>query len=324
MRFLGIAAIMLLLVVLAACGGSGSNESSESNGDNGGSNKETSNEEGSNESSNGDTVSEIGQKELTIPYVAWSSAVASNHVMEVVLEEAGYDVTLKQVNSGAMYTSVSDGSADATVCVWLPHTDASYWEEYKEDLEHLGPNLEGAPLGLVVPEYMDVNSIEDLKNNTNSVGDNTDYTITGIEPGAGQMKLTEEEVMPEYGLDDWTLQASSSATMATSLGDAIENEEPIVVTLWSPHWTFSEYDLKYLEDPKNIYGDPDNINTIVRKGLKEDAPKAQKILDQFKWSKDQIGEVMVKINEGMDPAKAAEEWVSNNQDAVSEWTKGTE
>ncbi|WP_369693616.1 glycine betaine ABC transporter substrate-binding protein [Lentibacillus sp. CBA3610] len=223
-----------------------------------------------------------------------------------------------------MYTGVSDGSADATVCVWLPHTDASYWEEYKEDLVHLGPNLEEAPLGLVVPEYMDVDSIEDLRENTNSVGDNTDYTITGIEPGAGQMQLTEEDVMPEYGLDDWTLQASSSPSMAASLGDAIENEEPIVVTLWSPHWTFSEYDLKYLEDPENIYGDPDNINTIVRSGLEEDAPKAHKILDQFKWSKEQIGEVMVKINEGMDPAEAAEEWVNNNQDTVSEWTKGTE
>ncbi|SFE28591.1 glycine betaine/proline transport system substrate-binding protein [Lentibacillus persicus] len=319
-KFLGTTALILMLMVLAACG-SGNDESSENDGAN--SEEETSSEESS-EGSNGDAVSEIGQEELTIPYVAWSSAVASNHVMEVVLEEAGYDVTLKQVNSGAMYTSVSDGSADATVSVWLPHTDASYWEEYKEDLVHLGPNLEGAPLGLVVPEYMDVESIEDLKENTNSVGDQTDYTITGIEPGAGQMKLTEEEVMPEYGLDDWTLQASSSAAMSASLGDAIEKEEPIVVTLWSPHWTFSEYDLKYLEDPKNIYGDPDNINTIVRTQLEEDAPKAHKILDQFKWSKEQIGEVMVKINDGMEPAQAAEEWVSNNQDTVSEWTKGTE
>lgn len=310
MKLLSKAGIVLLLVILSACGGSGNTED-EGN-------------EASEEGSNSDSGMELGQEELTIPYVAWASATASNHVMEVVLEEAGYDVTLKQVNSGAMYTSVSDGSADATISVWLPHTDASYWEKYKKDLEHLGPNLEGAPLGLVVPKYMDIESIEDLKENKNSVGDKTEYTITGIEPGAGQMKLTKEKVMPKYGLDDWTLQASSSPAMATSLSEAIENEEPIIVTLWSPHWTFSEFGLKYLEDPKNIYGDPDNINTIVRNGLKKDAPKAHKILDQFKWTKDQIGEVMVKINDGMDPAKAAEEWVSNNQDTVDEWTKGVE
>lgn len=298
-----ISVIIILSMILSACGGNDNNE---------GNNASDNNKEGDN----------LGQKELTIPYVAWASATASNHVMEVVLEEAGYDVTLKQVNSGAMYTAVSDGSADATVCVWLPHTDASYWEKYKEDLVHLGPNLEGAPLGLVVPKYMDINSIEDLAKNTNSVGDNTEWTITGIEPGAGQMKLTEEKVMSEYGLDKWNLQASSSPAMAASLGEAIKNKEPVVVTLWSPHWAFSKWDLKYLDDPKNIYGDPDNINTIARKGLKEDAPKANKILDQFKWSKEQIGEVMVKINNGMEPAKAAQEWVKNNQDSVSEWTKG--
>lgn len=315
-KLLSISAIILLLVILSACGGGNdsSEEDQNSNGD--------SSEQSSDESSD-DSKMKLGQEKLTIPYVAWSSATASNNVMKVVLEEAGYDVNLKQVNSGAMYTAISDGTADASVCIWLPHTDASYWEKYKEDLVRLGPNLEGAPLGLVVPEYMDVDSIEDLAENKNSVGDKTEFTITGIEPGAGQMKQTEENAMPKYGLDQWELQASSSPAMAASLGDAIDNKEPIIVTLWSPHWSFAKWDLKYLNDPKNVYGDPDNINTITRTDFEKDAPKANKILDQFKWTKEQIGEVMMKINKGMEPAEAAKEWVNNNQDTVSEWTKGT-
>ncbi|WP_174612807.1 glycine betaine ABC transporter substrate-binding protein [Virgibacillus ihumii] len=298
-----VTAIMIMcLVVLSACGNGDSGKEESKNADNGNQN--------------------LGQKELKIPYVAWASAIASNHVIEVVLEQAGYEVELLQVNSGAMYSGVADGSADATISVWLPHTDAAYWEQYKENLVHLGPNLKGAPLGLVVPKYMKIDSIKDLAKNKYSIGDKTEWTITGIEPGAGQMKLTEEKVMPAYGLDKWTLQASSSGAMAASLGDAIANKEPIVVTLWSPHWAFSKWDLKYLKDPKNIYGDPDNINTLVREGLKKDAPKAYKILDQFSWTKKDIGEVMVKINKGMKPVDAAKEWVKNNQDLVSEWTKG--
>ncbi|TMN21680.1 glycine betaine ABC transporter substrate-binding protein [Lentibacillus cibarius] len=221
-----------------------------------------------------------------------------------------------------MYTGIADKSADSSVCIWLPNTDKEYWKKYKEDIEMLGPNVEGTPLGLVVPKYMeDVNSIKDLANNTNSVGDKTEWTITGIEPGSGQMEVTKEQVMKEYGLDDWTLQASSSAAMATQLGEAIKNEEPIVVTLWSPHWSFSKWDLKYLDDPKNAYGDSDDINTVVRQGLKEDAPRAYEILDQFGLTKDQLASVMVKINNGMDPAKAAQEWVDNNEDIVNEWFK---
>src|SRR5699024_1875159 len=80
-------------------------------------------------------------------------------------------------------------------------------------------------------------------------GEEMNYTITGIETGAGVFKASEEAV-EEYGLDGWEVQASSSGAMATALGEAVENEEPIIVTGWSPHWKFSKYDLKYLEDPK--------------------------------------------------------------------------
>ncbi len=303
-KFLAFTILFMLTMVLAACGG----------------NDETSENNSGDKADDGKL--ELGQEEITIPYVSWPSAVASSNVIKVALEKQGYDVNLKQVNSGAMYTGIADKSADSSVCIWLPNTDKEYWKKYKEDIEMLGPNVEGTPLGLVVPKYMeDVNSIKDLANNTNSVGDKTEWTITGIEPGSGQMEVTKEQVMKEYGLDDWTLQASSSAAMATQLGEAIKNEEPIVVTLWSPHWSFSKWDLKYLDDPKNAYGDSDDINTVVRQGLKEDAPRAYEILDQFGLTKDQLASVMVKINNGMDPAKAAQEWVDNNEDIVNEWFK---
>lgn len=322
-KFLVVAVIIMLSMVLAACGSS-NNEDSNTSGDSTSENSSEDNAANNNDSDQSNSGKmEIGQKEITIPYVSWPSAVASTNVIKVVLENQGYNVNLKQVNSGAMYSSISGGSADTSVCIWLPNTDAKYWKKYKDNLNKLGPNVEGTPLGLVVPKYMKkVNSIKDLAKNTNSVGDKTDWTITGIEPGAGQMKTTKNEVMTSYGMDKWNLQSSSSAAMATSLGEAIKNKEPIVVTLWSPHWAFSKWDLKYLKDPKNGYGESDNINTITRQGFKEDAPRAYKILDQFKLTKDQLAKVMVKINKGMEAPKAAKEWVQNNQDTVSKWTKG--
>ena len=56
-----------------------------------------------------------------------------------------------------------------------------------------------------------------------------------------------------------------------------------MVTGWTPHWKFSAYDLKYLEDPKGTLGGAENIKTIARKGLEEDMPEAYKILDRFNW-----------------------------------------
>ncbi|WP_078378690.1 glycine betaine ABC transporter substrate-binding protein [Sutcliffiella halmapala] len=154
-----------------------------------------------------------------------------------------------------------------------------------------------------------------------TIGDEVDYKITGIEPGAGIMSATNTALEEYDNLQDYTLVESSSAAMAAQLDSAIQKEEPIIVTGWTPHWMFAKYDLKYLEDPKGIFGEAEKIETFTRIGLKDDQPSAYKVLDQFHWTNDDIGEVMVAIQEGTDPAEAAEKWVTDNSDKVAEWTK---
>ncbi|WP_431800261.1 glycine betaine ABC transporter substrate-binding protein [Halobacillus andaensis] len=158
-----------------------------------------------------------------------------------------------------------------------------------------------------------------------SVSEEVDYTITGIEAGAGVVAGAEQAVEEDYdNLEGWDVSTSSSGAMATELGDAIENEEPIIVTGWTPHWKFAEYDLKYLEDPEGSFGEAEEIRTMVREGLEEDKPEAYQILDQFNWEAEDMEAVMLDINEGTDPEEAAQNWVEENGDKVSEWTDGTE
>lgn len=156
-----------------------------------------------------------------------------------------------------------------------------------------------------------------------SVGEQVDYEIVGIDPGAGIMQATGKAI-EEYGLEKWDLLESSGAAMTAELKSAYEDEEPIIVTGWTPHWMFAKFDLKYLEDPKGVYGGEENIHTMVRKGLETDLPNAYKILDQFNWTADQMGDVMVMIEDGMEPAEAAAKWVDENADQVATWTEGTE
>ncbi|WP_317618498.1 glycine betaine ABC transporter substrate-binding protein [Paenibacillus sp. PL91] len=258
-------------------------------------------------------------KKVTLAYVAWDSEIASTYVVKEVLEQKlNYDVELMQVDAGPMWAGISDGSADAMVAAWLPTTHASYVSKYNGKYEDLGPNLEGTKIGLVVPQYMDVNSIEEL---TDVVGETVDHTIIGIEPGAGLMMST-EKVMDEYKLrDKWKLLESSSAAMTQQLEKAYANKEPIVVTGWTPHWMFAKMDLKYLADPKNVYGGDEQIHTIARKGLKEDQPEAFTFLDQFNWTPDDMAAVMIKIQEGESPEAAAKAWVEQNADKVEAWIK---
>lgn len=156
-----------------------------------------------------------------------------------------------------------------------------------------------------------------------SVGESVDYEIIGIDPGAGLMKAS-AKVIEEYGLEDWTLVEGSGAAMTAALKKAYEKEEPIIVTGWTPHWMFAKFDLKYLEDPKGVFGEDENIHTIARNGLKEDLPDAYKVLDQFNWTPDDMGVVMNSIQDGADPEEAAAQWVEDNADKVAKWIDGAE
>jgi glycine betaine/proline transport system substrate-binding protein len=158
---------------------------------------------------------------------------------------------------------------------------------------------------------------------TTNVSDELEYTITGVEPGAG-ITLQTINTLEEYeNLEGWELMDSSTAGMLGSLDAAIQNEEPIIVVGWSPHWKFSAYDLKFLEDPKGTFGGSENVNTIARKGLEEDMPNAYKVLDRFYWEPQDMEAVMFDAQE-VSFEEAANNWIEKNPDKVAQWTEGIE
>lgn len=253
------------------------------------------------------------EKEITIGYVTWDSEIASTNVLKQTFEQAGYDVEMVAVDVGPLYQALAKGDVDCTVSAWLPGTHKTYMDEYGDEFVMVGKNLEGAKIGLVVPTYVTIDSIEEL----NSVKDKFDSKIIGIEPGAGIMRLTEDAI-EEYGLD-YSLISSSSAGMAAELRSAINDEDWIVVTGWTPHWKFARWDLKYLEDPKGVYGGDEYIGTLARTGLETDKPEAYVILTRFYWTPADMESVMLAIEEGASPEDAAKAWVDANQDTVDAW-----
>lgn len=251
---------------------------------------------------------------VNLSYVEWDTEVASTHVVGEVLKDMGYQVNLTPLDNAIMWESVAKGETDGMVAAWLPNTHKAQYAQYKDQIDDLGVNLEGAKLGLVVPDYMDVNSIEDLTDQANK-------TITGIEPGAGVVNAAEKAVSDYPNLADWKVATSSSGAMTVSLGQAIKNKQPIVITGWSPHWMFAKYGLKYLEDPKGAMGQAESIHTIARQGLKDDQPEVYNVLKNFHWTKDDMESVMLAINEGQDPTDAAKDWITAHPEQVAEWKK---
>ena len=252
--------------------------------------------------------------------VNWAEGIAMTNLAKAIMEdEMGYSVKVTTAEPGLIFTSVANGDYDAFLDAWLPLTHESYMEQFGEDVVDLGVNYEGAKIGLVVPEYVDVNSIEELNANK----DKFDGRIVGIGSGAGIMKATEKAVK-DYELD-YDLMESSGPVMTAELASAIDSEEPIIVTGWKPHWKFARYDLKFLEDSKGIYGESENIKTIARKGIKEDMPEVSTFLENFKMNDQQLGSLMGMIADSdKEPVEVAREWMKENKDLVKSWLPKSE
>ncbi|CAK1252310.1 ABC transporter permease/substrate binding protein [Fructobacillus tropaeoli] len=260
------------------------------------------------------TAHQASGKKVNIGYVEWDSEVASTNVLAEAMRQHGYDVTITPLDNAVNWQSVANKQTDATVSAWLPNTHKALYAKYKNDVDLLGPNLKGVKLGLVVPDYMNVNSIADLTNQANK-------TITGIEPGAGVMAAAQKTIDSYGNLSGWNLQASSSGAMVSALDKAYKAKQPIILTGWSPHWMFNKYKLKYLADPKGTMGSQESINTVVRKNLKQTNPDVYKVMKKFHWTQDDMQTVMLDIQNGKTPTKAADDWISKHKSQVNAWFK---
>ncbi|MBI9081134.1 MAG: glycine betaine ABC transporter substrate-binding protein [Pseudodesulfovibrio sp.] len=260
-----------------------------------------------------------GKEKIKLTYVEWDCATSTTNVIQAVLQERmGVETEIIPVAAAVMWQAVSTGDADALAAAWLPVTHADYAAKMKGNVIDLGPNVGGAKIGWAVPKYVTIDSIEEMNANAEKFDDK----IIGIDPGAGLMRLSETAIV-EYGLDKFELMEGSGATMTATLSNAIKNNEWVVVTAWSPHWLFGRWDMKYLKDPKGALGSEETINTVVRKGLKEDNPEVYAFLDKFAW-KDagQLQMVMAwNQEEGADPYENAKRFIKENKEQVDSWLK---
>ena len=251
---------------------------------------------------------------IKIAYPNWAEGIAMTYLAQAVLEdELGYDVELTQADPGVIYGAVASGDQDVFLDAWLPHTHEPYWEQFGDELEDLGPNFGYGVTGLVVPAYMSINSIEEL----NSIADELDGKITGIGTGAGITARTFDAI-DEYDLD-LTLVTSSGPAMTAALKDAVDNEEPIVVTGWKPHWKFGRYPLKVLSDPRGVYP-IDGCKTVATKGFRAKHPEVAQFLANFTLTEDDLLDLMIKIDDSDDDvADVAHDWMRSNVALVDSW-----
>ncbi|MEU9574301.1 ABC transporter permease/substrate binding protein [Streptomyces massasporeus] len=267
----------------------------------------------------GGTPAEAKQP-LDVAWFPWDEDIAVTYLWKNVLERRGYKLNLKQMDVGPVYTGLASGDLDLNFDAWLPYAQKNYWDKNKDRLKDLGTWYEPTSLELAVPSYVKgVDSLEDLKGKSSTFKGK----IIGIEPGTGEMDLLKNKVLPGYGLDkEYEVVDGSTPAMLAELKRAYAKKEPIAVTLWSPHWAYSDYELTKLKDPKKAFGEGNTIRTISNEKFPEDYPQLTKWIKNFKMSEDELGTLESEIKDRGQghEEEAVAEWLEQHPDMVQRMT----
>lgn len=253
------------------------------------------------------------KQDVMILFPNWAEGIAITYLANHMLEEKGYTVDLKRIEPGPIYAALSRGDADIYMDAWLPHTHKDYWDRFGDRLDVAGVVFDDGITGLVVPSYVDINSIEELNAHKDKFEGGKIY---GIAAGAG-IHTNTEKAIKEYNLD-YNQLTSSETSMITALKKAISNKEWIVITGWKPHYIWTMFDLKSLEDPKEVYP-TDEIRIISRKGFSEDQPAVATFLKKFSMNMDQLGELMDDISSDRDPKVGAKIYYEKHREQLDDW-----
>lgn len=257
---------------------------------------------------------EKSKKQITIAYANWAEGIAVTYLAKAIFEEQGYEVKLQNADIAPIFASISNRKVDVFMDTWLPITHSDYMKQYGDKLEIIGDIYDNACIGLVVPAYVEINSIKELNKNEKKFSSE----IVGIDAGAGIMQATEKAI-EEYGLK-YKLLTSSGPGMTASLKKAIDRNEWIVVTGWTPHWMFDRFKLKMLEDPMNVYGEAEAVKTIAWKGFSEKDPFAAALLANLHLTNEQISSLMSAIENTVNTeSEAARLWMHAHWDVVDNW-----
>ncbi|WP_435273131.1 ABC transporter permease/substrate binding protein [Streptomyces parvulus] len=260
------------------------------------------------------------KRALDVAWFPWEEDVAVTYLWKNVLERRGYKMNLKQMDVGPVYTGLASGDLDLNFDAWLPHAQKNYWDKNKDNLTDLGTWYEPTSLEIAVPSYVkDVKSLADLKGKA----DLFDGKIIGIEPGTGEMQLAKDEVLPGYGLEDeYEIVDGSTPAMLAELKRAYAKKEPVAVTLWSPHWAYSDYELTKLKDPKKAFGEGNTIRTISSKKFPEQYPQLTKWIKNFHMSEDELGTLEAEIKDRGQghEEEAVAAWLEEHPDMVGRMT----
>ncbi|MGB0403227.1 MAG: glycine betaine ABC transporter substrate-binding protein [Salibacteraceae bacterium] len=259
---------------------------------------------------------ETATKSIVIGNESWDVNRSLTYLTKAVLEKKGFDVKIKNQGIEKIFSDLNNGSIDLYMDAW---ENAHYVYIYEHPgLEDLDEIYTGCQMGVAVPSYFDVDSLSHLKADS-SAYDNIFY---GLKRNAGVM-ISATAAFKNYNMKPKVVAMEEDELM-NQLQIMYDKEENFIVSAWKPHWKIKHFDLKFLTDTSNSFGESEDIHVYGKPGFKSENPEVAEIVSRMFLTDDQLTELLLLVKEEDNEEgyqKAASVWIENNRSAVDSWIK---
>ncbi len=281
---------------------------------------------------------------VTVNEQAWAGSTANTYIAKAVLEdELGCQVEVTKIAEIPVFQAMADGEVDAVLEDWQ-HTD-----EYKKYIDEAGTVVQGGPLGVeghigwFIPKYeMDEHpefaSWEGLKGKeslfkTAESGDQGMFL--GGDPSYVQK---DKELIKALGLDFKHVTAGAEPAQVARWTQLYKQKKPVIFYWYTPQFYNQEYDLSEVKLPERTPDCKDDaksggdveqykcaydvtvINKLFSKKFADSGSPAYDMLKKMELTnEDQEAVAKAIAGDKVDPEKAGQDWVEQNQDKVQAW-----
>lgn len=248
---------------------------------------------------------------------AWPGITVKTEIAQQLLEPLGYESRRHDVGLQVVYQGLTSGDVDVFLGGWMPAQREMFEPlEANDTIVSLANNVDGAQMTLAVPEYtyeQGIRSFADL----DAHRDRFDGKLHGFGAGSAASEILHGAIDDDvWGLGDWQLVDTSEVGMLSAARDAISREQAIVWVGWTPHWMNLELPMRYLDDPKDLFGENNgesDVLTLMRGDYAEAHPNLASFFSQFTFpAEEQSWMIREYGQEERDVETVAEEWIRDN------------
>lgn len=275
----------------------------------------------------------------------WTGQIVTTTIMGEVLKQAGYNVEYVQADYIAQFAGLKTGDLHVAMEIW-----ETTGREAMDEATNTGNVVNLGSTGMQAieewwyPAYMEevcpgLPDWQALNDCAQEFSTPETAPLGRYLGGPVTWGGFDEERVESLGLDFEVVHAGTDAALFAELESAYQRKAPIVLWIYSPHWSTSKYEGSFVEFPPystECYDDPSQginpdmaydcgkptgpIWKVAWSGVADKWPGAVKSIEAFNISNADMGTMVGKVDlDGQSIEDVVAEWMANNKDTWSAW-----